>query len=403
MAQAGVIGGARRAGLTLTLCFLGVMCEGLDIQSMGLAAPRMAPALGLTREQLGPLFSASILGLLIGAVIFGRVADRVGRKRTLLGCLAVFGLFSLVTAVVAPFDALLAVRLLAGLGLGGALPNLMALAAEAVAAEHRARLVTRITCGLPFGGAVAGIVAANLDWRAIFLVGGLAPLALAPLCAFAMPESRAFLEAHRAPPTTEPARGFAWILFGDGRAVSTLLLWTASFASLLSLYVLLNWLPTLLGDRGLAKPEASVVSVLFNICAGVSVLILGELLERPRPHRTIALWYVGLAVSVIALAMTESGFLAAAVAGGAVGFFVSSVPLPLYGLAPCYYEVAIRGSGVGASVAVGRLGAIIGPLLAAGLLGVGAGGAGVLLALLPIEAVAGAATMALIHRPRLAD
>ena len=404
MTQARGMDGGRRAGLTLALCFLAILCEGLDIQSMGLAAPRMGPALGLTRDQLGPLFSASIVGLLVGAVIFGRLADRFGRKWILVTCLVIFGVFSLATAAANAFEALLAVRLAAGLGLGGALPNLVALAAEAVAPENRAGLVTRITCGLPFGGAACGIVAVNLGWQAIFYIGGLAPLALAPIAAFVLPESRAFLEAREATPTTAPARGdFRWILFGDGRAGATLLLWTASFASLLALYVLLNWLPTLLGDRGLSKPHASLVSMLFNIGAAVGCLILADLLDRRRPRRTIGLWYLGLATSLVALALVNSGFLAIAVAGFAVGFFVSSVPLPLYGMAPCYYAVSIRGAGVGASVAVGRLGAIFGPLLAAALLGVGAGASGVLLALLPITAVAGGATMALIDRPRLAD
>ncbi|MDB5481008.1 MAG: 3-hydroxyphenylpropionic acid transporter [Caulobacteraceae bacterium] len=404
MTQAVAIGERGRAGLTLALCFVAILCEGIDIQSMGLAAPRMAPALGLARDQLGPLFSASILGLLIGAVIFGRVADRFGRKGTLIVCLVVFGVFSLATAAVRPFGALLVVRLLAGLGLGGALPNLVALAAEAVAPESRAGLVTRITCGLPFGGALSGLVAANLDWRDIFYLGGLAPLALAPIVALALPESRAFLEARHTAPATAPARGdFRWILFGEGRAGATLLLWTASFGSLLSLYVLLNWLPTFLGDKGLAKSDASLVSLLFNLGAGVGCLILAELLDRRRPRRTIGLWYVGLIASLVGLALVNTGFLAAAAAGFAVGFFVSSAPLPLYGMAPCYYAVSMRGTGVGASVAVGRAGAILGPLLAAALLGLGAGASGVLLALLPITAVAGGATMALIGRPRLAD
>ena len=404
MTQAAAIEEGRRAGPTLALCFLAILCEGLDIQSMGLAAPRMGPALGLARDQLGPLFSASIVGLLIGAVIFGRVADRFGRKWTLVACLVVFGVFSLATAAVRPLEALLAVRLLAGLGLGGALPNLVALAAEAVSPENRAGLVTRITCGLPFGGCLAGIVAVNLDWRDIFYLGGLAPLVLAPLAAFALPESRAFLEARHTAPATAPARDdFGWILFGDGRAAATLLLWTASFGSLLALYVLLNWLPTLLGDRGLSKPDASLVSFLFNLGAGVGVLILADLLDRRRPRRTIGLWYLGLIASLIALALVNSGFLATAIAGFAVGFFVSSVPLPLYGMAPCYYAVSMRGAGVGASVAVGRLGAIFGPLLAAFLMSVGVGASGVLLALLPISAVAGGATIALIDRPRLAN
>jgi MFS transporter, AAHS family, 3-hydroxyphenylpropionic acid transporter len=171
---------------------------------------------------------------------------------------------------------------------------------------------------------------------------------------------------------------------------------------LLALYVLLNCLPTLLGDRGLSKPHASLVAMLFGIGGAVGILVLADLLDR-RGRRMIGLWYLGLIASLVALAVVNSGFLATALAGFAVGLFVAAAPLPLYGMAPCYYGVSMRGAGVGASVAVGRLGAIFGPLLAAALLGDGAGASGVLLALLPITAVAGGAAMALINRPRLAD
>ena len=403
MTQATAGGAGRRVALTLALCFLAVMCEGFDIQGVGLAAPRMGPALGIGRDRLGPLFSASIVGLLIGAVVFGRIADRWGRKRVLVGCLIVFGLFSLATALVGRYEALLTVRLLAGLGLGGALPNLLALCAEAVTPERRAKLVTRITCGLPFGGGVAGIVAASLDWRALFYVGGFVPLILAPAIWLALPESRDFLAARQDSAAASARRGFLWALFGGGRAPATLLLWTASFASLLSLYVLLNWLPTLLGDKGLTKPAASLVSLLFNLGAGVGILILADLLERRRRRWTVGLWYLGLAGSLVALALVGPGFANAGVAGFAAGFFVSSVPLPLYGLAPGYDDVLIRGAGVGASVAVGRLGAIFGPLLAAALLAQGMGATGVMLALLPMAVIAGGATMVLVGRPALAE
>ena len=401
MAQAASVVGGRRVGLTLALCFLAAMCEGFDIQGMGLAAPRMAPALHIGREQLGPLFSASILGLLIGAVVFGRIADWWGRKRVLVGCLVMFGLFSVVTALVRGYDVLLAVRLLTGVGLGGALPNLLALSAEAVSPERRAKLVTRITCGLPFGGLVASFVAANLEWQAIFYVGGFVPLLLAPAIWLTLPESRDFLTARRT--TAFERRDFLWILFGAGRAPATLLLWTASFASLLSLYVLLNWLPTFMGDKGLAKPAASLVSMLFNLGAGVGILILADLLERARRQWTVGAWYLGLFASLGGLALVGPGFASAGLAGFAAGFFVSSVPLPLYGLAPGYYDVLIRGAGVGASVAVGRLGAIFGPLLAAALLAQGIGATGVMLALLPMALIAGGATIALINRPTLAE
>lgn len=394
----------RHRRLTLALCFAAVVCEGVDIQSMGLAAPRMAPALGLAREQLGPVFSASLVGLLIGALVFGRVADRLGRKWMLVACLGLFGGFSLATAFVGDLRSLLVVRVLAGLGLGGALPNLLALAAEALAPASRTRTVTRLTCGMPLGGALAGLVAANFGWKDIFYFGAAAPLALVPVMALAMPESRAFLATRARPsPEGDSIGDYPRILFGGGRAVSTLLLWVASFGSILSLYVLLNWMPILLGDKGLSKSDASLVALLFNVGAVLGVLILAGLLEGRGKRLALGLWYLGLGVSLVALAYVGKDFPIAALAGFTTGFTLSSVPLPLYGLAPGYYEVAMRGTGVGTSVAVGRLGAIVGPLLAASLLGLGAGASGVLLAILPISAVAGGATLALLGRPLLPD
>ena len=394
----------RHRRLTLALCFAAVVCEGVDIQSMGLAAPRMAPALGLARDQLGPVFSASLVGLLIGAVVFGRVADRLGRKWMLIACLGLFGGFSLATAFVGDLRSLLIVRVLAGLGLGGALPNLLALSAEALSPTTRTRTVTRLTCGMPLGGAMAGLVAAKFGWKDVFYFGAAAPLALVPLMALAMPESRAFLATRTRPAFQEASIGdFPRILFGGGRAVSTLLLWVASFGSLLSLYVLLNWMPILLGDKGLSKSDASLVALLFNVGAVFGVLILAGLLEGRGKRLAIGLWYLGLGVSLVALAYVGKDFTGAALAGFTTGFTLSSVPLPLYGLAPGYYEVAMRGTGVGASVAVGRFGAIVGPLLAASLLSLGAGAAGVLLAILPISAVAGGATLVLLGRPLLPE
>ncbi|MFI4935974.1 MAG: MFS transporter, partial [Caulobacterales bacterium] len=223
-----------RAAWTLTLCFMGALAEGFDVQSMGVAAPGLAPALGLTRDQLGPAFSASIVGLLIGAVLIGRLADRVGRKWTLVSSLSVFGVFSLATAMAWDFTSLLWIRLFVGLGLGGAMPNLIALCAEATPEQGRSRIVSLAMSGMPFGGALAGLVAAVLDWRGVFHVGGGWPLAMAALMALSLPESERFQAAR----VTSTARSdFRKVLFGEGRAGATLLLWAARFATLLTLYM----------------------------------------------------------------------------------------------------------------------------------------------------------------------
>ncbi len=385
------------AGRTLALCFAAALCEGYDLQSMGVAAPGLAATLHLTRDQLGPAFSASTLGLLIGAILIGRLADRIGRRWCLTGALAVFGIFSAATILAWTFPSLIALRLIAGLGLGGSMPNIVALAAESARADRRARLVMVMGSGMAFGAAVAGAIAIGLDWRGVFLVGGAAPILLALAMSAALPESRRFVEARTARSGAGPA-AVRQILLGEGRAATTLLLWIASFATLLTLYVLINWLPTLMAARGVGRREASLVSLMFNLGGGVGVLILAVLIDAGHQRRSLAGLFVGAAASLVVLAGAGSNWVLAAIVSFAVGVFVSCPPLALYALAAGYYRTAMRGTGVGTTVAVGRLGAIAGPLLAAFLLARGSGPAGVLIGLLPLVIVAAAASLALPAR-----
>jgi AAHS family 3-hydroxyphenylpropionic acid transporter len=394
-------GGVGAAAWTLPLCFVAALAEGYDIQSMGVAAPRLAPALGLVRDHLGPVFSASTLGLFAGALLMGRVADRFGRKWTLILSLTVFGLFSLATAFAWDLRSLLVIRVLAGLGLGGAMPNFVALAAEAVPPGRRAQIVTLLSSGMPLGGALASAYAASAGWREIFIVGGLAPLVVSPVMALRLPESQGFLEAR-----IEPAAGragFAYALLARGRVATTLLLWAASFASLLTLYLLLNWLPTLMEAKGVSKPEASLVSMLFNIGGVMGAWALAAMLQRDRRIWAICIWYGGVAASLLFLAEASGRLASAGAAGFMAGVFVSAVPLSLYGLAPGHYPLLARATGVGAMMAVGRLGAVIGPLLAADLLAAGLGADGVLLAMLPLALIAGAASVAVVRRPSIVE
>lgn len=395
--------GARDVPWTLALCFLAALTEGFDIQSMGVAAPGLASALALSHDQLGPAFSASLLGLLIGSLILGRMADRMGRKWTLIASMLIFGVFSAATVLAWDAGSLITIRGLAGLGLGGALPNLVALAAEAAAPSRRARMVTLIASGLPFGSAVSAAVAL-LGWKAVFLVGGAAPLMLAPLMARALPESRRFLQAREDRGGTKASQeSIPRILFGGSRLATTVLLWSGLFAALLTLHLMLNWLPTLMISKGVSKDAASFVSLLFNLGGGAGVLVVSALLARGRRAWTLGGLYAGMALSLIALASVNADLAATAIAGFAAGTFISVGPIALYGLAPDYYAVAMRGTGVGTAMAAGRLGAVLGPLLAAPLLNIGAGSSGVLLALTPLVAVGGGATLLLLRRPTVAD
>jgi AAHS family 3-hydroxyphenylpropionic acid transporter len=378
------------------------LAEGFDIQSMGVAAPTLAPALRLASAQLGPVFSASTLGLLIGAIVFGRLADRLGRRVTLILSLAIFGAFSLASASAFDFSSLLVVRLLAGLGLGGAMPNIVALSAEAAGEKNRARLVAIGASSLPLGGAVASLVAASLAWRAIFVVGGLFPIGVAAIMTAWLPESPALVASRRAVAAADGpadrAMSLPQALFGEGRAIATFLLWVAAAAALLSLFLILNWLPTLMMARGASRADAELIAVMFNVGGGLGALALGALFGGDRRAWVFAGWYLGMVVALVRLATSPPDVVSSGLAAMATGVFVSATPTGIYALVPDFYPVAIRGAGAGSVIGVGRIGAILGPFLAAALLGAGARASVALLSALPFMALSAAATFLVLLR-----
>ncbi|MBJ9749191.1 MULTISPECIES: 3-(3-hydroxy-phenyl)propionate transporter MhpT [Burkholderia] len=388
---------------TLGLCFAIALLEGLDLQSVGVAAPRMAHEFGLSVSQMGLAFSAGTFGLLPGAMLGGWLADRVGRKHVLIASVCLFGLLSIATAQVSSFAMLVAVRALTGLGLGGAMPNLIALSSEAVDARSRSSAVAVMYCGIPFGGVIASLIgvllAGDTEWRHIFYVGGVGPLLLAPLLLALLPESRAFLDVS-ASGAARPSVGQT--LFGGSRTGTTLALWLSYFCTLIVLYFLLNWLPSLMAAKGLARSQAGIVQIFFNIGSGLGVLGIGMSMDRLRPSRVVGGMYAGIVLSLAALAIAP-GLLWLSVAAFAAGMFVVGGQSVLYALAAIYYPTAMRGTGVGSAVAVGRLGSVVGPLAAAELLAMGRSASVVIGASIPVTLVAAIAALMLIRRPQAHD
>ncbi|KVL85909.1 3-(3-hydroxy-phenyl)propionate transporter MhpT [Burkholderia stagnalis] len=388
---------------TLALCFAIALLEGLDLQSVGVAAPRMAREFGLTVSQMGLAFSAGTFGLLPGAMLGGRLADRFGRKRVLIASVVLFGLLSIATAQVSSFAMLVAVRVLTGIGLGGAMPNLIALSSEAVEPRARSSAVAAMYCGIPFGGVVASLIgvllAGDTEWRHIFYVGGAGPLLLVPLLIGMLPESRAYLDVAG---TGAARASVAHTLFGGGRTLSTLALWISYFCTLIVLYFLLNWLPSLMAARGLDRAHVGLVQICFNVGGGLGALGIGAALDRMRAQRVVGGMYAGIVLSLAALAAAP-GFASLAAAAFAAGMFVIGGQSVLYALAAIYYPTAMRGTGVGTAVAVGRLGSVVGPLAAAQLLAMGRSAPVVIGASIPVTLVAAAAALLLIRRPRAGD
>ncbi|NBA96067.1 3-(3-hydroxy-phenyl)propionate transporter MhpT [Pseudomonas sp. R5(2019)] len=373
---------------TIGLCFLVALMEGLDLQAAGIAAQGMAVAFELDILHMSWVFSAGILGLLPGAFVGGWLADRIGRKRVLMASVALFGLFSLVTAVAWDFSSLLTARCLTGVGLGAALPNLIALSSEVAGPRLRGSAVSLMYCGVPLGAALAasiGIAGFSGGWQVVFYVGGLVPLLIVPLLGLYLPESQQFRSAQGVAPI-----GVVQGLFREGAALPTALIWVSYFFTLMVVYILINWLPSLLIGQGFSGRQASWVMLALQLGAAVGTLLLGWVMDRLPAWALSALIYLGILASLTALGLA-SRLESMLVAGFIAGFFATGGQCVLYALAPHFYRPSVRATGVGSAVAIGRLGAMSGPLVAGKMLALGTGTAGVMLASAPGIVIAAAA------------
>ena len=395
------------AAITLFLCFCTATIEGIDLQSMGLAAPKLRTEFGFAPQELGNVLFASPIGLFLGAFIGGRLADIWGRKAALMIAMLVFGVFQLSTVWAPGYVPFLAIRFLCGLGLGGALPNLIALTSEASGGKNSILNVVITSAGMPTGGALASLIAfeggAHADWRVIFYVGGIAPLVLAPLMFLLLPESQVFKTAKAAAAQAGKTLNTFAVLFGGPRALATLTLWIAFFGTTLVTYLLLNWLPILMGSKGFSPTEASFIQILFNVGAAVGSIFMGWLMQRKPSRLILFVCYAGLAVSLFGLTLVTGGLVVASVVVCVTGAFLLGAQYILYGLSPSFYPAANRGTGTGAAVAIGRLGSAVGPQLAGILIAGGKSSTEVLQSMLPVTGVAAVAAMILMFCRRSED
>jgi AAHS family 3-hydroxyphenylpropionic acid transporter len=384
------------SGLVVLICFLIAAIEGYDIQAFGVVSPKMAPELGLNPSQQGWAGSAAMIGLVIGAFGGGWIADRIGRKPVLMVSVALFGVFSLLTAAAHSYEALLWARLATGIGFGGAMPNLIAVAVEIARPERRAATVAGMFCGMPVGGATSAIIARlageDLEWRSIFIAGGIAPLLLIPVIFLLLPETR---------PQPDPAadRDLPRALFGEGRVVPTLLIWAAFMLTLVVLYLALNWLPTLVVDKGHSASHGFAASIAFNVFAVIGTLVLGAMTDRLGWRWPLVVTYLLLAASMAGLAAATTPLSIYALSAAA-GFLVVGAPFSLFAVAPMLYPAQYRGAGAGAAVAVGRLGSIFGPLVAGELRNAGATPGEVFLSVAPVALAAAVILYALARTAR---
>ncbi len=390
------MGSPSLSGRVIALCFAIAVLEGFDIQALGVAAPSIAPAFALSPGQVGWLFAISNIGIVLGAFSGGRAADVWGRRLILMLSVFTFSIGTLWVGVSQGYVAFFVARFLSGVGFGAALPNMMAMVVEVSEPTRRSRAAASVFCGMPLGGGsvalLTQVLPPNSGWRALFLIGGLLPLGLA-------------WAVHRGLPETRQGRGQradtlpVWTaLFGEGRWGRTLLLWLTFLPTLLSLYLLLNWLPILVTQKGFAKAVAPQASLVFNYASVVGAVLVGTLVDRFGTRWVIAPCYAALAAALYGLAGT-SEFSAILVLVGLVGFTLMGANYALFGVAAAQYPLAGRGTGSGAAIGVGRVGSIVGPLLAGLLLGGGMSANGVITVLIPGAVLAGLAVLCLRSQP----
>lgn len=373
---------------------LAIIVDGLDNQLLPNAVPTLIREWGLERANFTSALAIGPFGMMIGGLLGGLAGDRFGRRPTLIGCVALFGGLTLAMALVDSIASLSLLRFLAGLGLGGAMPNAATLASEFVPTRQRAFAVTATIVCIPLGGALAGELAALViptsGWRALFVIGGVVPLLMSVVLWKLIPESPKFLardparwpeliqllrrSGHDVPldatfivpdaTGTSRASGRMTTLFRQGLARDTIALWAAFFFGLMVNYVVILLLPAMLASEAIGFDQASASRALaMSNYGGVAGALLGALVLQ-RVGSRIAM--LGMAAGGVLLGVVlagwrldpsqTTGFMILVLLAGAL---INGVQTTMYALAAHIYPTAIRSTGVGAAVAVGRIGNVL--------------------------------------------
>ena len=385
----------------LALCFLTVFVDGFDNAAMGYVAPALVVDWGIKRSDLAPILSAAPFGLVIGALLAGPCADKLGRKTVLIASTLLFGLGSLVSVRATGVHELMVMRLFTGLGIGAVMPVATTLMSEYVPERRRSLLVVSMFCGFTLGasggGFAAGLLIQDYGWRSIFLVGGVAPLLLAAGLAVFLPESARFLVVreragskiaailNRIAPgsvTTDqsfsvpeqavgkPRNPVAAILRGRLLA-GTLMLWLAYFMGLAGILVLQSWMPTLMGAEGYDQKTGANVTALFQLGGTGGALLVGYCMDRFGAHKSIAIAYVLGGLLIFGMAQTFHSVALIAATVLLAGFFSSGAQTSLSALAANFYPTQVRGTGVSWMLGVGRWGAVLGAFIGGPMLKLG--------------------------------
>jgi MFS transporter, AAHS family, 4-hydroxybenzoate transporter len=380
--------------------FLAMFADGYDIGALSFAQPVLERLWHVPRAAFGPASSASLFGILLGAPLLGFIGDRYGRKTAIILGSLIYGVSSIAVVGTHNLDQVIALRFITGIGLGGLMPNTIALNSELAPKRLRATLITLMFVGITLGSSAPGLIAYGLmpryGWTVLFLIGGIVPLVVAACLVRALPESVKFLALrggrHRQllatarkmrrdlvladdaqfvmAPAADAGADVVGIrqLFAGGLAWITPLLWLCFCTALMSNYFLNSFLPLIFRDSGLPAGKAALAATLYHVGGTVGGLLMSVLLDR-FGFVVIAALFVAAAPAVWALGIVQTTFLALAPLAAASGFAVLGAQFGNNAAAGLLYPTAVRSKGVGWALGIGRFGAVVGPLLGGVLLG----------------------------------
>lgn len=379
--------------LAVAISTMLTMLDGFDVLVMAFTASAVTAEWQLNGAQLGVLFSAGVLGMALGSLFVAPLADRFGRQPIIVLCLSIVAGGMLASAFAASPLQLTVMRGITGIGIGGMLAGVGVITAEYSSRKWRSSCVTLQATGYPIGATLGGLMAAWLlthyGWRSVFVFGGLATLAMIPVVLWKLPESVDFLLAHQparaldklnrllrlmghaavqqlpARPAGQAGHGSSVsALFSNGLARPTLMLWTAFFLLMFSIYFSLSWTPKLLVQVGLSAQQGVTGGVLLNLGGIVGGSLFGALAVRMKLQRMIVggLLLHALFTVMFGAAATQLSLAFAAAFG--LGVFLFGSMAGLYALVPATYPPAVRATGMGWALGIGRFGAIVAPTTA---------------------------------------
>jgi len=411
------------------LCGLVQMCDGYDLNSIAWAAPTLLKVWGLAPAAFTLAFLWSSIGIMAGALSAGPLGDRFGRKPLLVASLTIFGIASLLSAFAGSLGMLAVLRFFTGVGIGGGFSGAAALTGDYTPERRRALMIMASFTGAPLGGFVGGQIVAlwllpTFGWQAIFIAGGVFPLALVVVIALFLPESPRFLlargrlsardeallrrldiaAAHGQGQGLDIARGNPVnMLFGEGYALQTMLLWIIYFCSLMNLFLFAYWMPTVLNLIGFPPAQAVFASSLRDCGACFAVLYLGFLIDRVGPERSLAFHYAAGAVFIAVIALVALPYALLLIMTFLAGLTIIGSQTGANGTCGKLYPARMRTSGLGWALGIGRLGGIAAPALGGYLLSLGMAPTRIFLGASVVAIIAAVATGLLALRGRGAE